>query len=202
MRILLGLLAALARKREPEPPTAKEMYQTEPLTLSEQSKRWEDAYSPEHIARIKAFLDVIAYAEGVERFSKDQCGYDVIVGGETFALYNDHPRRLVYLPRYKIGSTAAGRYQILSRYWDHYKAQLKLPDFSPNSQDLYCFQQFRERKAFDDVLNGRVEQAVTKCSNIWASFPGAGYGQRELKMSELVEHYKVRYLRHRELNGV
>jgi N-acetylmuramoyl-L-alanine amidase len=29
MRILFGLLAALARKREPEPPTAEEMYDTE-----------------------------------------------------------------------------------------------------------------------------------------------------------------------------
>ena len=41
-------------------------------------------------------------------------GYDVIVGGELFTDYSDHPRKLVTLNP-KLKSTGAGRYQLLSR---------------------------------------------------------------------------------------
>ena len=40
-------------------------------------------------------------------------GYDVIVGGELFTVYSDHPRKLVTLNP-KLKSTGAGRYQLLS----------------------------------------------------------------------------------------
>ena len=38
-------------------------------------------------------------------------GYDVIVGGELFTDYSDHPRKLVTLNP-KLKSTGAGRYQL------------------------------------------------------------------------------------------
>ena len=59
--------------------------------------------------------------------------------------YADHPRVLVDLPKLKIQSTAAGRYQLLRRYYDAYKKTLGLKDFSPLSQDLIALQQIRER---------------------------------------------------------
>ena len=49
-------------------------------------------------------------------------GYDVIVGGELFTDYSDHPRKLVTLNP-KLKSTGAGRYQLLSRWWDAYRKQ-------------------------------------------------------------------------------
>ena len=52
-------------------------------------------------------------------------GYDVIVGGELFTDYSDHPRKLVTLNP-KLKSTGAGRYQLLSRWWDAYRKQLGL----------------------------------------------------------------------------
>ena len=39
-------------------------------------------------------------------------GYDVIVGGELFTDYSDHPRKLVTLNP-KTQPTGAGRYQLL-----------------------------------------------------------------------------------------
>ena len=60
-------------------------------------------------------------------------GYDVIVGGELFTDYSDHPRKLVTTQNLK--STGAGRYQLLSRWWDAHRKQLGLKDFSPKSQD-------------------------------------------------------------------
>ena len=79
----------------------------------------------------KAFLTMIATAEGTAKLGDN--GYNVLVGGSLFTGYADHPRKAVYLPKYKIKSTAAGRYQILSRYYTFYKKLLKLKDFSPAS---------------------------------------------------------------------
>ena len=59
----------------------------------------------------KAFLDMLAWSEGIDngRQKTRNHGYDVIVGGEPFTDYSDHPRKLVTLnPKPK--STGAGRY--------------------------------------------------------------------------------------------
>ena len=55
-------------------------------------------------------------------------GYDVIVGGELFTDYSDHPRKLVTLNP-KLKSTGAGRYQLLSRWWDALPQAAGLKDF-------------------------------------------------------------------------
>lgn len=138
---------------------------------------------------VLAFLDMIAVSEGTVRFG-DQDGYNVIVGGSTFSDYADHPRKLIPLPKLGIKSTAAGRYQLLARYWDAYRKQLKLQEFSPINQDRVALQQIKERRALDDIKAGRISQAIEKCRNIWASFPGAGYGQFEHKLDSLIAAYK------------
>jgi len=132
----------------------------------------------------KAFLDMIAESEGTTRIG-DQDGYNVIVGGTTFDGYADHPRKLVVLNKKGLKSTAAGRYQLLSRYYDAYKKSLKLRDFSPASQDAIAIQQIKECRALEDVDAGRFDIAVKKCARIWASLPGAGYGQHENKLADL-----------------
>ena len=126
---------------------------------------------------------MIATAEGTVNLGDN--GYNVLVGGSLFTGYADHPRKAVYLPKYKIKSTAAGRYQILSRYYTFYKKLLKLKDFSPASQDAIAIQMIKEQGALQDVDEGRVDAAIKKVSNIWASMPGAGYGQREVASASL-----------------
>ena len=132
----------------------------------------------------KAFLDMIAWSEGTVCVKGSDNGYNVLVGGELFFTYNDHPRKLVIINS-KLKSTAAGRYQLLSRYFDYYKKLLKLPDFSAPSQDAIAIQQIKECRALDDVDNGNFELAVKKCNKIWASFPGNNYGQHQQKLSAL-----------------
>ena len=74
-------------------------------------------------------------------------GYDVIVGGKLFTGHSDHPRKLVCNPKLK--STGAGRYQLLSRWWDAYRKRLAPEDFS-KSQDAVALQQIRAwRFAYD-----------------------------------------------------
>src|SRR5690554_7334965 len=139
---------------------------------------------PQEAKNIQAFLDMISYAEGTDRYG-DERGYNVLVGGGLFHSYEDHPNILVDLPRYGIKSTAAGRYQILYRFWTHYKKQLDLPDFSPPCQDAYAIQQFKERKPNGDIKAGGVDKAFKKCSNIWVSFPGPGNGHEEVEWKKL-----------------
>ena len=39
------------------------------------------------------------------------------------------------------------------------------------------------------MLKGRIREAIAKCANIWASLPGAGYGQREHKLADLLAKF-------------
>lgn len=150
---------------------------------------------------IAAFLDMLAYSEGTANHSLTKNrGYDVIVTGldgkpEIFTDYSDHPfahgRPPKVFNRRGEKSTASGRYQQLYLFWPHYKKQLSLPDFSPLSQDRLAIQLIRERGAIDDIRAGRIERAVSRCRNIWASLPGAGYGQREHSLEKLVTVWRT-----------
>lgn len=134
-----------------------------------------------------AFLDMIAFSEGTRDLGDN--GYNVVVGGTLFRSYNDHPRIRVYFPKLKVYSTAAGRYQLLSRYWDAYRKQLMLTGFTPENQDRVALQQIRECLALADIDAGRFDEAVNKCRRIWASLPGAGYGQHEQPLPVLRSVY-------------
>jgi muramidase (phage lysozyme) len=141
---------------------------------------------------------MIAFSElGAVILSKSDNGYNVLVGSTPqnvvlFRGYRDHPRTLVKVPTKTgvIPSTAAGRYQILERYFDVYKHQLNLPDFGKESQDAIAKQLIRECKALDDIEAGRFDVAVFKCKSRWASLPGANYpGQRMNPIADLRNAY-------------
>lgn len=134
-----------------------------------------------------AFLDMLAHSEGTDngRQRTNDRGYDVLVGGALFSGYRDHPRKLISLGKLGIKSTAAGRYQLLSRYFDAYRVQLGLADFSPLSQDKIAIQQIREQRALAAIERGDFVKAISLVKNIWASLPGAGYGQHEHKLTDL-----------------
>lgn len=137
----------------------------------------------------QAFLDMIAISEiGPELLAKSDNGYNVLFGGKLFTGYADHPRVFTEFTDKrgnKLKSSAAGRYQLLARYFDAYKKLLKLPDFSPASQDAIALQQIKERGALPEIDAGRFDEAVKRCSNIWASLPGAGYEQHENDLDDL-----------------
>lgn len=149
---------------------------------------------------VKAFLDLIAWSEGTSThpLTKND-GYDVIVTGihgpSVLTDYRDHPFAHGGSVQFRLDppafSTAAGRYQILARYFAVYKAQLHLVDFSPTSQDLVAVQQITERKALALIKQGNISAAITACSNIWASFPGNSYGQGGHSLEALVAKYNA-----------
>jgi len=146
-------------------------------------------------ANRQAFLDMLSVSEGTSTSPATQNnGYDVIVTGvdgvpEVFSDYSDHPfahgRPSKIINSRGLTSNASGRYQFMLKDWAHYRAQLNLPDFGPDSQDLWAIQLIRERSALPLIDAGNFDDAVHRCSNLWASLPGAGYGQRENSMGKL-----------------
>ncbi|MGK9234795.1 glycoside hydrolase family 104 protein [Inquilinus limosus] len=140
-------------------------------------------------SNVAAFLDMLAYSEGTSTIAGSDDGYNVLVGGTLFDSYAEHPRVFVKLPRYKITSSAAGRYQFLARTWDELAARLRLRDFAPEAQDRAAVELIRGRRALDLVRTGRIAEAIDRCRTIWASLPGAGYGQREHKLERLLDAY-------------
>ena len=85
----------------------------------------------------KAFLDMLAWSEKIinGRQKTRNLGYDVIVGGELLLITRSPALTGKHALNPKLKSTGAGRYQLLSRWWDAYRKQLGLKDFSPKSQD-------------------------------------------------------------------
>lgn len=137
---------------------------------------------------VQALLKVIRWAEG----TADEDGYRRHFGGKLFDSFADHPRVVIAAMSggRLLKSSAAGAYQIIQRTWDGLKGPLALPDFSPQSQDLAAVELIRRRGALDAAMAGNIAQAVELIRKEWASMPGAGYGQPEKVLGQLIAVYQ------------
>ena len=136
----------------------------------------------------KAFLDMLAWSEGTDngRQKTRNHGYDVIVGGELFTDYSDHPRKLVTLnPNSNQQAPDATSFFPV----DAYRKQRHSKDFSEKS-DAVALAGLRSVRFLPMIDRGDIRQAIDRCSNIWASLPGAGYGQFEHKADSLIAKFK------------
>ena len=71
---------------------------------------------------------------------------------------------------------------------------------SPKSQDAVALQ-IKERGALPMIDRGDIRQAIDRCSNIWASLPGAGYGQfGAYKLTAWLQNSKKRAWMVREID--
>ena len=146
---------------------------------------------------LNALLDTIGFSEGTTTIAESDDGYLVIVGStpehpDLMTSYTDHPRKLVTLNKAGLQSTAAGRYQILAKFFDYYKKALDLPDFSPESQDKIAIQMMKEVHALDLIEAGNFQKAVIQCGSRWASLPSPNntYGQRQVPIADLQAAYE------------
>lgn len=142
-------------------------------------------------ANYSAFLDALAWCEGTDngRQPTNCRGYDVIVGGSLFTDFSRHPNKLIPLPSYGIKSTAAGRYQFIIGTWRSLQQRLKLTDFSPASQDAAALELLRECGSLRRLDENDLRGALQAARKIWASLPGAGYGQKEQKYEDIKKIY-------------
>lgn len=149
--------------------------------------------------RIKAFLDVLGFTEGTgDNYGKVVNGVVIsapynpeLVGKSNVSIkdFSKHPNILVRLnPTLK--STAAGRYQFLTSTWNN----LKMPNFSPRSQDIAAIKLMIGRRMIDPLLAGNLRLAVTRGAPEWASLPteagGSYYGGQPAKsFKEISDKY-------------
>ena len=116
----------------------------------------------------KAFLDkALAWSEGTDngRQKTRNHGYDVIVGGELFTDYSDHPQTCHAKPKTQINRrrTLPASFPLVGCL-----PQAAWPErFSPKSQDAVALQQIKERGALPMIDRGDIRQAIDRCSNIW-----------------------------------
>lgn len=121
---------------------------------------------------VLAFLAVIRAGET----NNGPSAYTMLFGGGHFAAPPwKHPEQPVTATG--LTSTAAGAYQFLARTWAGLVRQYGFEDFSPPNQDQGAVALIAGRGALDDVIAGRLEDAIAKCNKEWASLPGSPYGQ-------------------------
>ncbi len=136
---------------------------------------------------VRAFMYTLAYSEGVNE------RYNYIFSFITFNNYADHPRKIAC--EGKLCSSAAGRYQFLSKTWDPLAADLGLTDFTPPSQEKAGLELVRRAGAYNLALKSNkyanFTAAVNKLNGIWASLPGSPYGQPTHSMAVLWKAYQA-----------
>lgn len=150
-------------------------------------------------ANLRAFLRVIREGES----SQDEGAYRWLFGStrskpKLFDSFADHPRVRTYeeydgqfIKNGKIDfTTAAGAYQITQTTWGDCVNALALQDFGQASQDIAAVWLIRRGKALDDVLAGRVRQAIAKLGNEWASLPSSTYGQPTKTLEHALRVYR------------
>lgn len=142
-------------------------------------------------ANIAAFLAALRASEGT---ASQPDPYRTVMGyGVTLQDLSDHPYFTGEWSGAPFGngqfSTAAGAYQFIRKTWQGLRDKLGLADFGPASQDAAAIELIRERGALEDVKAGRFAVAVEKVRRVWASLPGAGYGQGERSIDWLAQNY-------------
>lgn len=138
------------------------------------------------LGNVKAFLRVIRQGES----RQDDSAYTIQFGGEHFdAPPWEHPGTVKVVG--SLRSTAAGAYQFIQSTWRGLVDAYGFEDFSPQCQDEAAVALIKGRKALDDVIAGRFEDAVRKCAKEWASLPFSPYGQPTLTYDLALKTYRA-----------
>jgi len=159
----------------------------------------------------KAFLDTIA--------STESQGYNVLYRNYGFDDFSRHPDvkvRILKGPKKGLVSTAAGRYQMLGSTWRRQKQKRKLPDFSPENQDIAAWELAKEdyseseldgkrpSDTLDDVLQSgnfeKIAQAGERLAKTWTSFPRGI--EATTNKSRFVSEFRRNLAGHRQLDNL
>ena len=136
----------------------------------------------------KAFLDMLAWSEGTDNGRPKTRNHMVMTSLQaeillitpiTLAKHHAKPKTQINRRR-----TLPASFPLV----DHRK-QLGLKDFSPKIETYNAV--IKGAWRYPMIDRGDIRQAIDRYSNIWASLPGAGYGQFEHKVS-LVQNSKKR----------
>ena len=140
----------------------------------------------------KAFLDMLAWSEDWWRTSENQKSPRFWRHCRRRAIYRilDHPSQTCHAkPKTQINRrrTLPASFPLVGclpqATWP---ARL----LSEKVRTLWQYNRIKECSAFAMIDRGDIRRAIDRCSNIWASLPGAGYGQFEHKADGLIAKFK------------
>lgn len=163
----------------------------EDATMPQDAGTGAEATAPTLDSRVAAMLATI-------REFESGGNYSILFGGRLFDGFADHPRtRIWFYDARRAGprgapnnyTTAAGAYQFLSTTWDTLARRLRLPDFSPESQDAAAAEYLRELGAVDALARDDVAGAFNLASRAWASLPGSTAMQNPKSMAAALDAY-------------
>jgi len=142
-------------------------------------------------ARIRAFLDTIAWAEGT--FEED--GYRKMYTNKYFKSFDKHPGKIHYgiINGRRVGSTAAGRGQFLESTWNRLQEKHGFEDFNPLNQDKAMVALLKEAGAYELILSGSIDdlhKAILRSGKIWAGLPGNDYNQNPKMLPDVLANYQ------------
>ncbi len=148
--------------------------------------------------RVRAFIRMIRVGEG----TSGKSGYEKLFGGQSFIKdysknFDNHPN--IKIRRQGYISSAAGAYQVMAYTWNdkamiRIREKLQIKDFTPESQDRFCIALLRYKIRSNPLLticDGKIEEAIKKCSTEWASLPTSPYGQPVKTMEESLKSYEI-----------
>ena len=149
----------------------------------------------------KAFLDMLAWSEGTDNGRQNQKSW----------LWRHCRRRAIYWllrspsqtchAKPKLKSTGAGRYQLLSRWWDAYRKAVWPERLSlrKSGRTLWHCSRLRSVALYLWLIVVISVRQLDRCSNIWASLPGAGYGYPSIRLTAWLQNSKKRMERSERL---
>lgn len=137
----------------------------------------------------KALHDSIAFAEGTRNVAKD--GYNVLYGYRTISSCQSHPNQC---GGGSPCSTAAGRYQFLTKTWNGARSARNLSSFEPENQERaadYLIQNVRRVSLPQGRAMTATEfrNAMDKLSYEWSSLPPGRYGQPNKSHTQMRNMY-------------
>jgi muramidase (phage lysozyme) len=134
----------------------------------------------------RAMLDTIAFTEGTAR-SCGQDGYNTGYAYHCFSSCARHPRTVWSGGGYS--SSAAGRYQFLTRTWE----TMGMASFSPRNQDIAAVELIGRRGVTLPTSRAltatEFSNAMRKISLEWASLPFSPYGQPTVSLARARDRY-------------
>ncbi|QIZ72340.1 glycoside hydrolase family 24 protein [Oxynema aestuarii] len=194
--VLGATIQALPSQEAPPEVTEKEVREWGKHVLPRDDRHDPERISALKVAYIKAFLDMLAWAEGTEGPN----AYRMQFTGTTFESFEDHPREIKCGWRHgrQLCSDAAGRYQFLSTSWDRMARKIGARDFSPENQDRAAIAMLEEYEVLEDIEAGWFDMAALELIPVWPSLLDVGNGDRRRAIARLKTVYRQRLQKYRQ----
>jgi lysozyme len=199
----LGALYLFGRDQGSDEPSALD---SEALMNADNNQNFGGYFTPGTSRQnVSAFLHMIQSSEHVyPRDVENGAAYNTFYGGSTFNNFADHPVNTGEKVGVKLSaaqckasglkpgcvSTAAGAYQFIKPTWDRIREiSPRLPDFSPDNQDIAAIRLLNQIGALALIEAGDIGGAVAKSSKTWASLPGSLAQQNPRQMAFIIDRF-------------